>query len=95
MPSLSGKQTAMQDNIPPRPPNSFRIVLDLSSRQKRIDTVLLQALRDQDENMALKHITRTAFKKLFDDKKIQIKGQNTRPSSALAKGITYIDILGF
>ncbi len=85
----------MKDIIPPRPPNSFRIVLDLEMRQKRIDTVLLQALRDQNENILLKQISRLAFKKLFDDKKIQIKGQNARPSSALAKGLTYIDILGY
>ncbi len=85
----------MKDHIPPQPANSFRIVLNLELRQKRIDTVLLQALRDQNDNMTLKHITRTEFKKLFDNKKIQIKGQNTRPSSALATGVTYIDILGF
>lgn len=85
----------MKDNIPPRPPKSFRIILDLAARAPRIDTVLLQALRDQDENMALKHISRTAYKELFDKKRIHIKGQNTRPSSALAKGITYVDILGF
>ncbi len=85
----------MKDNIPPRPKNSFRIVIELEVRQKRVDNILLQALRDQDENMALKHISRAAFKKLFDDKKIHIKGQNARPSSALAVGTTYIDILGF
>lgn len=85
----------MSENIPPRPPKSFRIVLELGAREPRIDTVLLQALRNQDENMELKQISRTAFKKLFDDKKIHIKGQSARPSSALAKGTTYVDILGF
>jgi hypothetical protein len=85
----------MKDNIPPQPKNSFRIVLDLAVRVKRIDTVLLQALREQNDNMELKQITRTAYKELFDNKKIQIKGQNARPASSLAKGITYIDILGF
>ncbi len=85
----------MKDHIPPRPKKSFRIILDLSSRAPRLDTVLLQALRDQDENMELKHISRAAYKKLFDDKKIHIKGQNTRPSSSVATGLTYVDILGF
>jgi hypothetical protein len=95
MRKISHAGAKMKDTIPPKPKNSFRIVLELESRQKRADTVLLQALRDQDENMALKHISRTAFKELFDNKKIQIKGQNVRPSSALAAGTTYVDILGF
>jgi hypothetical protein len=85
----------MKDTIPTQPKNSFRIVLKLETREKRADTVLLQALRGQNENHALKHITRTAFKELFDKKKIRIKGQNVLPSSSLAPGTTYVDILGF
>ena len=85
----------MQDNIPPQAQNSFRIVLELNRAEKRLDSVLLQALRDQNENISLKNISRVAFKELFKNSKILIKGQNARTSSALAKGTTYVDILGF
>ncbi len=85
----------MEDNIPPKPDNSFRITLDLLRPAGRLDAVLLQAIKGQNENLTLREISRTAFKELFNSGKIQIKGQNARPSSGLAKGITYIDILGF
>lgn len=85
----------MSENIPPKPANSFRITLDLNRPEKRLDTVLLHAIKQQNENLTLREISRTAFKELFNSGKIQIKGQNARPSSALAKGITYVDILGF
>lgn len=83
----------MQDHVPPKMKNSFRIVLELNTAQKRLDTTLLQALRNQDEDINLKHISRTDFKELFTNKKIFIKGQNAKPSSAVAKGTTYIDIV--
>ena len=86
---------AMKDNTPPQPENSFRIELVMGIRQPRIDVVLLEAIRAQDRNLDLKRISRTAYKKLFLDKKILIKGQCARPSSALAAGTTYVDILGF
>ncbi|MFN3454462.1 MAG: hypothetical protein ACK41T_05825 [Pseudobdellovibrio sp.] len=82
-------------NIPQKPANSFRITLDLYKAEKRLDTVLLQAIKQQNENLTLREISRTAFKELFNSGKIQIKGQNARPSSSVAKGITYVDILGF
>lgn len=85
----------MQDHIPPQAKNSFRIVLELNRAEKRLDSVLLQALRDQNENINLKNISRVAFKELFKNSKVLIKGQNARTSSALAKGTTYVDILGF
>ncbi|MEK6627248.1 MAG: hypothetical protein AABY53_01375 [Bdellovibrionota bacterium] len=85
----------MQDHIPPQAKNSFRIVLELNSAQKRLDSVLLQALRDQNDNINLKNISRVAFKELFKNSKVLIKGQNAKTSSSLAKGTTYIDILGF
>jgi hypothetical protein len=85
----------MQDHIPPQAKNSFRIVLDLNRAEKRLDGVLLQALRDQDENINLKNISRVAFKDLFKNGKVLIKGQNAKTSSSLAKGITYVDILGY
>lgn len=81
--------------IPVQPKNSFRVVLELANGAKRLDSPLLEALRAQDRNDELKRLSRTAFKKLFDEKRIQIKGQNAKPSSALAKGTTYIDILGY
>ncbi len=81
--------------VPPQPAKSHRVTLSLAYRESRMDNVLLQALRDQDENMSLKNISRGAVKELFNNGKIQIKGQRARTSSALAKGVTYVDILGF
>lgn len=85
----------MSEKIPPQPTNSFRITLELYRAEKRLDSVLLQAIKQQNDNLDLREISRTAFKELFNSGKIQIKGQNARPSSGLAKGITYVDILGF
>lgn len=85
----------MQDHIPPQPANSFRITLDLLAGAKRLDAILLQAIKAQNDNLTLREISRTGFKELFATGKIQIKGQNATPSSALARGITYVDILGF
>lgn len=85
----------MKDNIPAQPQNSVRITLDLARAEKRLDTTLLKAIKEQNQNLNLREISRVAFKQLFTDGKIQIKGQRAKPSSALAKGITYVDILGF
>ncbi len=79
---------------PKRPANSFRIILDLPVAQ-RIDSILLAELRKQERSPQLKGISRAAFKELFKKKRIQLKGQPARPSSHLAVGITYVDILGF
>jgi len=79
--------------IPKQPPKSFRIVLNQLRGGQRLDAVLLQALRDQNENLNLKHISRVPFKELFQDGKILIKGQRAKTSSTLARGTTYIDIL--
>jgi len=85
----------MENNIPPCPPHSFRVTLNLVFPESRLDNILLQTLREQDENMTLKHISRGALKELFNEKKIQIKGQRAKSNSSVAKGITYVDILGF
>ncbi len=85
----------MQDFIPPQPAKSFRIVLELNRSQKRLDTVLLAAIKAQNEDLNLREITRTKYKELFNSGKILIKGQKATPSSSVAKGITYVDILGF
>lgn len=85
----------MSDSMPAVVPNAFRIALNLENPESRMDNVLLNALRDQDENMKLKLISRTALKDLFNEKKIWIKGQRAKSSSSLAKGTTYVDILGF
>jgi hypothetical protein len=85
----------MSDNIPPRPPKSARIVIELSRSENRLDTILLTAIRSQSENLNLREISRVAFKELFNTGRIVIKGQRARPSSSLAKGITYVDILGY
>ncbi len=82
-------------NEPPKPANSFRITLNLSTSHSRMDSILLEALKNQTENLELKNISRSALKALFAEGKIQIKGQRAKPSSALAGGITYVDILGY
>ena len=81
--------------IPEQPANSFRIELKLDYAESRMDNVLLSALREQNENPTLKTISRTALKELFNEKKIFIKGQRAKSNSALAKGSTYVDILGY
>lgn len=83
----------MTDHVPPQPKNSQRITLELFRAEKRLDNVLLTALRAQKEDINLKNITRMAFKDLFKSGKILIKGQRATPSSAVAKGTTYVDIL--
>jgi hypothetical protein len=85
----------MSEHIPPRPPNSYRIVLDLARPCKRLDTVLLAAIRSQKDNLTLQIISRLKFKELFTLGKIQIKGQKAKTSSSLTRGVTYIDILDF
>ena len=81
------------EKIPEQPANSFRITLNLDFPESRMDNVLLNALREQDENLTLKHISRGALKELFNEKKIMIKGQRAKSNSSLAKGTTYVDIL--
>ena len=85
----------MTTTVPEIVPNAFRIALDLSYAHSRMDNALLNALREQNENEALKVISRTALKDLFNTKKILIKGQRAKSNSSLAQGITYVDILGF
>lgn len=77
-----------------QPKNSFRITLELTSKQ-RIDTALLTQLREQTRNTELKSISRTVYKELFKKKRIILKGQSAVPSSTLAKGTTIVDILGY
>lgn len=81
--------------IPDQPANSFRIAINLEQPVERLDNVLLDALREQNENDKLKAISRTALKNLFNEKRIEIKGQRAKSNSSLAKGVTYVDILGF
>jgi hypothetical protein len=85
----------MTTNVPAQPENSFRIKLELEHPESRMDTVLLKALKEQNENEALKNISRGALKDLFGKSQIFIKGQRAKSSSALAKGVTFVDILGF
>lgn len=81
--------------VPPRPKKSFRLTIEVFTKNDRLDNVLLQAMRAQNENLDIKNISRTQFKGLFNEKRIQIKGQNARPSSSLNRGITFVDILGY
>lgn len=83
------------EKIPEQPANSFRIKLELEWPESRMDNILLNALREQNDNMTLKHISRGALKDLFTNKKIFIKGQRAKSNSSLAKGVTYVDILGY
>jgi len=78
---------------PPIPPKSFRITIEVNRSNERLDAILLAALRSQKENLNLQQLSRTKFKELFNEGKIQIKGQRARPSSSINRGITYIDIL--
>lgn len=83
------------NHIPPKPPQSFRVEITLLSSRPRLDQVLLEHLRKQTQSHALKNITRSEFKDLFKNKRIQIKGQPALASSSLAAGTTHIDLLGF
>ena len=82
--------------IPAQPENSYRITLELISREPRLDSVLMKAFRAQgNKNLNLMNISRMQFKQLFKEKRVLIKNQPASASSALAAGTTYIDILGF
>ena len=85
----------MTNTPPEKQANAFRIALNLDFPESRMDNVLLKALREQDENETLKNISKSTLKDLFNEKKILIKGQRAKSSSALAKGTTFVDILGF
>lgn len=85
----------MTDHVPAQPANSFRIVLKVNNRQPRLDALLLEAIRAQEQNDELKRISRTVFKDLFKNKKILIKGQAAKPASSVNTGTTYVDILGY
>lgn len=85
----------MTEHIPAKPANSARIVLTLNYPESRMDNTLLKACREQDEFANLKIISRGALKELFNAGKILIKGQRAKSSSSLAKGVTYVDILGY
>lgn len=80
--------------IPEQPKNSARIVLELPYPESRLDSVLMRALRES-KNLNLRNISRTQFKQLFKEKRIQIKSQPACASSGLSKGTTYVDILGY
>ncbi len=82
-----------EENIPPALPGAFRVKLVMNARQPRLDVHLLEALRAQEENPELKRISRTQFKRLFDEKKVVIKGQPAKPSSSLNAGTTWVDVI--
>ena len=85
----------MENNIPPKMSNAFRITISTDTGEPRLDNILLNALRDQSENLTLKVMSRGGLKKLFTEKKIFIKGQIAKSSSAIARGTTYVDIVGY
>ena len=77
------------------PLGAYRVTLTLSAPARRLDSVLIEALRTEATNLDLKHITRNTFKNLFKNKRIRIKGQAATAASGLAAGITFVDILGY
>jgi hypothetical protein len=79
--------------IPVQPANSFRVVLELEKAGPRLDVVLMEALKKQNDNEQLKLISKAHLKKLFVEKKVFIKGQNAKAKSPINIGTTYIDIL--
>lgn len=83
----------MTNNIPVQPANSFRVTITLDYGADRMDSILLNELKRQNDNAKYKTISRAALKNMFIAGKITIKGQRAKPSSALAKGVTYVDIL--
>jgi hypothetical protein len=83
----------MTFQAPAIPDNSFRVTLELTERADRLDVVLLDALKLQDENQDFKIISKIQFKRLFTEKKILIKGQNAKAKSPVNSGTTYVDIL--
>ena len=83
----------MKNHVPPQPANSVRITLDLTVAEPRLDNALLKVIK-HNKDLEFGEISRSTLKKLFSEGKIQIKGQNARPSSSIAAGITYVDILG-
>ncbi|MCO4755293.1 MAG: hypothetical protein KC478_12480 [Bacteriovoracaceae bacterium] len=83
----------MNYKIPEQPENSFRVTVELEAPQPRLDVVLMNALKEQDENEALQLISKAHLKRLFTEKKVLIKGQNAKPKSTINSGTTYIDIL--
>ena len=85
----------MTEHLPPEVRGAFRVTLVVTNKGLRLDSLLIEALRGQKENSELKNISRTQFKELFNKKKVRIKGQAAKPSSSLALGTTYVDILGF
>ena len=85
----------LMSNIPEKPTKAFRVTLILNAPERRLDNVLLNALRQQTLHLELRNLSRGSLKELFKKKKIRIKGQIAVPSSALAVGTTYVDVLGF
>lgn len=83
----------MTYKTPEQPENSYRITLELSESQPRLDITLMDALKAQDENIDMKNVTKSHLKKLFAEKKVLIKGQSARAKSSINKGVTHIDIL--
>ncbi len=83
----------MTYTVPEKPENSFRVVIELETPEPRLDKVLMDALKKQNDNAELNLISKAHLKRLFTEKKVLIKGQNAKAKSTLNSGITYIDIL--
>lgn len=78
---------------PEQPQNSFRVILELEKPQDRLDQVLMNALKNQDDNLKLKTISKTQLKKMFIEKRVLIKSQSAKAKSSLNSGTTFVDII--
>lgn len=83
----------MNYKIPEQPENYFRVTLELDQPHDFLYEALLEALHNQNENEDLNQVSKTLLKKMFNEKKILIKGQTAKIKSSVNSGITYVDIL--
>ncbi|MFT6633507.1 MAG: hypothetical protein ACJAS4_003478 [Bacteriovoracaceae bacterium] len=83
----------MTFKTPEVPENSFRVIIEVEDREPRLDTILFEALKAQNENDDLKNISKIQLKKLFTEKKVLIKGQSAKAKSGINAGKTFVDIL--
>ncbi len=83
----------MTYKTPQQPENSFRVTLELQAPQPRLDIILIDALKQQNENESLSGISKAHLKRLFTEKKVLIKGQRAKAKSSVNSGTTSVDIL--
>jgi len=93
--NLENTQLEGEIKITPVPLGAYRITIETKLPKPRLDQVLLDYCRNQNANIKLKILSRASLKELFKKGRIRIKGQIATPSSSLASGTTFIDVLGY